>query len=258
MFESSRGHNLAVLDPSHHYQSSQTSFTGSAPFVATCTCSENRYLYVVLYLISAELQIQNETVRTDRIARLALAAASMLVVLGPPNLSAQASASSAVPAINPFPKPGSLVATVYIPRLRNRVWGEKVVEDTTARQLATGFGHYQGTAMPGQAGNFAIAAHRRGPTAPLYDIDHLRKGDRVIIHQGRKWYIYSLTTTLIVKPSAMWILDPAPRNVIKAGTAPRPIITLQTCTPATTSTHRWIWWGLLSKVTTSSTMPTLR
>jgi len=112
--------------------------------------------------------------------------------------------------------------------------------------------------MPGQPGNFAIAAHRRGPLAPLYDVDHLRKGDRVIIHQTNKWYFYTLTTTMIVKPSAMWILDPAPRNVIKSNSTPRSIVTLQTCTPATTSTHRWIWWGLLSKVVTSSTMPTMK
>jgi sortase A len=209
-------------------------------------------------LISPHFPIHNENVRTNRIARLVLAAVSILGTLVVPTVGAQATTSSSIPAINALPKPGSLVATVYIPRLRNRVWGKKVVEDTTARQLAMGFGHYQGTAMPGQLGNFVIAAHRRGPVAPLYDIDHLRKGDRVIIHQARKWYIYTLTTSMVVKPSAMWILSPAPRNVIKAGTAPRPIITMQTCTPAATSTHRWIWWGVLSKVITSSTMPTLR
>jgi len=216
------------------------------------------HLYVVLYLISTDFQIHNENVRTDRIARLIMAATSIMLSLSAPALTAQASATPAIPAISTLPKPGSLVATVYIPRLRDRVWGKKIVEDTTARQLGMGFGHYQGTSMPGQAGNFAIAAHRRGPVAPLYNIERLKKGDRVIIHRGHKWYIYTLTTTMVVKPSAMWILDPAPRNVIKAGTAPRPIITLQTCTPATTSTHRWIWWGVLSKVITSSTMPTLR
>jgi len=183
---------------------------------------------------------------------------AIFLTLGSPTIALGSVTPVSAPAINAFPKPGSLVARVYIPRLRDRVWGQKIVEDTTAQQLAMGFGHYQGTAMPGQVGNFVIAAHRRGPIAPLYDVDHLRKGDRVIIHQGHKWYIYTLTTTMIVKPSAMWILDPAPRNVIKPGSATRPIITLQTCTPATTSTHRWIWWGVLSKVITSSMMPSLK
>lgn len=185
-----------------------------------------------------------------------MAATAILLTCGAPTMAAQA--VTAVPVINAFPKPGTLVATVYIPRLHNRVWGQKIVEDTTGQQLAKGFGHYEGTAMPGQMGNFVIAAHRRGPIAPLYDIDRLRKGDRVIIHQGQKWYFYTLTTSMIVKPNAMWILSPAPRNVIKAGSTARPIITLQTCTPATTSTHRWIWWGLLSKVVTISTMPELK
>jgi len=185
-----------------------------------------------------------------------MTATVVLMTLGAPTVAARAVTS--VPAINAFPKPGTLLATVYIPRLQNRVWGQRIVEDTTAQQLAKGFGHYAGTAMPGQIGNFVIAAHRRGPTSPLYDIDHLRKGDKVIIHQGQKWYFYTLTTTMVVKPSAMWILNPAPRNVIKTGSLPRPIITLQTCTPATTSTHRWIWWGLLSNVVTSSTMPALK
>jgi len=207
-------------------------------------------------LISTDFHINNENVRTERIARFVIAATGIILIFGAPTMKAHAVTS--VPAINAFPKPGSLVATVYIPRLRNRVWGQKIVEDTTAQQLAKGFGHYEGTAMPGQMGNFVIAAHRRGPIAPLYDIDHLRKGDRVIIHQGQKWYYYTLTTSMIVKPDAMWILSPAPRNVIKAGSTARPIVTLQTCTPATTSTHRWIWWGLLSKVVTSSTMPELK
>ena len=192
-----------------------------------------------------------------------IAATVSMLTLGIPAVSAHAGSAQAgtrtsISEVNSFPKSGSVVATVYIPRLRNRVWGQPILEDTMARQLAQGFGHYVGTAMPGQPGNFAIAAHRRGPMAPLYDIDHLRKGDRVIVHQGHQWFFYTLTTTMIVRPSAMWILDPAPRNVIKAGAVPRPIVTLQTCTPATTSTHRWIWWGVLSKVVTSSTMPTLK
>ena len=211
-----------------------------------------------MHLISPHLEIHNQNVKNNKIARLVMMLTTITVALSAPVVTAHANTTGSVPTITSFPKPGTLVARVYIPRLRDRVWGKKVVEDTTLTQLAQGFGHYQGTAMPGRVGNFAIAAHRRGPMSPLYDINRLRQGDRVIIHRGNKWFYYKLTTSMIVLPSAIWVISPQPRNVVKIGSTPRPIITLQTCTPAATSTHRWIWWGVLSKVVTSNTIPTLR
>ena len=240
--------------PQHHGQTR----VGNCSDLAATSRVESPHLYVVLYLISTGFQIHNANVRTDRIASIVAVLATALIGLGTPTTSAQATTSYQVPAISGFPKPGSLVATVYIPRLRSRVWGKQVVEDTSPAQLAKGFGHYQGTAMPGKVGNFAIAAHRRGPMSPLYDIDQLRKGDKVIVHQAKTWYIYTLTTSMIVRPSAIWVISPQPHNVIKAGATARPILTLQTCTPATTSTHRWIWWGVLSKVSTGTRIPALR
>ena len=56
------------------------------------------------------------------------------------------------------PDLGQAFALMYIPRLSDKVWGTPVVEGVQAADLAQGIGHYPGTAMPGEVGNFAVAA----------------------------------------------------------------------------------------------------
>ena len=45
--------------------------------------------------------------------------------------------------------------------------------------LEKGPGHYAGTALPGQIGNFAVAGHRVGKGEPFLNLDHLQPGDTV-------------------------------------------------------------------------------
>ncbi len=57
-----------------------------------------------------------------------------------------------------------------------------IVEGTEPRrQLEKGPGHYRGTALPGQVGNFAVAGHRVGKGEPFLNLDQLRAGDAVIV-----------------------------------------------------------------------------
>nr|WP_216593676.1 sortase [Arsenicicoccus sp. oral taxon 190] len=63
-----------------------------------------------------------------------------------------------VPVSDPF-------AVVRIPAL-GRGYAVPVVEGTTRDVLRRGIGHYRGTAMPGQVGNFALAGHRMTTAAP--------------------------------------------------------------------------------------------
>lgn len=98
---------------------------------------------------------------------------------------------------------GNIVSTVAQPHAPRRpassiaavisVIGEgcsrPVIEGTTSEVLDTfGLGHYPGTAMPGDEGNFAVAGHRQTNGAVLDHIDALTEGERIIVHvQPESW-----------------------------------------------------------------------
>ena len=109
--------------------------------------------------------------------------------------------------------------------------------------LAEGIGHYPGTAMPGQVGNFATAAHRATHGEPLRYVDQLQVGDNVYVQTQGYWYTYKLVRTQIVSPADTWSISPQPFDVPLASNR---LLTLTTCNPRWASYERWIWWGTLS------------
>lgn len=84
---------------------------------------------------------------------------------------------------------GNGVAELYMPAL-GADYHETVVEGTAADDLAIGPGHYVGTALPGQPGNFAVAGHRTTHTAPFGDINELESCDAIIVETQSDWYVY--------------------------------------------------------------------
>lgn len=89
---------------------------------------------------------------------------------------------------------GNGVAEMYIPAL-GAGYRETVVQGTAADDLAIGPGHYVGTALPGQPGNFAVAGHRTTHTAPFTNIDRLRSCDAIIVETQSDWYVYRVLPT---------------------------------------------------------------
>lgn len=157
------------------------------------------------------------------------------------------------PQVEPEPATGEAFALMYIPRLRDKVWGLPVVEGVKTAQLAEGAGHYPGSAMPGEVGNFAVAAHRATHDEPFRDIDQLRVGDKVYVQTQTAWYTYILDKDKIVDPDAIWVVDPVPG---KPGAVPtQELITLTTCNPRWASYERWIWWGHLVATTPADQGP---
>ncbi|MGH4027004.1 MAG: class E sortase [Pseudonocardiaceae bacterium] len=65
-----------------------------------------------------------------------------------------------------------------------------VLEGTGENTLAVGPGHYVGTAMPGQPGNFAVAGHRVGKGSPFNDLDLLGSCDAIIVETIDQWFVY--------------------------------------------------------------------
>jgi sortase A len=153
------------------------------------------------------------------------------------------STATAVPEPVTAPRVGKPFALMYIPRLRDSVWGSPVVEGVGLDELAKGVGHYPGTAMPGQIGNFATAAHRATHGELFKDFDRLKKGDRVVVETKNGWYVYELDADTIVKPTDTWVIEPVPGQPDVEPT--EALITLTTCNPRWASTERWAWWGYL-------------
>ncbi len=110
-----------------------------------------------------------------------------------------------------------------------------VIQGVTLADLQRGPGHYPGTAMPGQKGNFAVAGHRTTYGAPFFNLDQLRKGDdvRVTRRDGKK-VVYRVHTQQIVAPGDTWVIEPDP---LKRG---KKTLTLTTCNPRFSNAERLI------------------
>ena len=111
----------------------------------------------------------------------------------------------------PVPAYGTGFALLYIPRLRDKVWGLPIHQGTSKAILAQGAGHYRGTAMPGQVGNFAIAAHRSTHDEPFANFPDLQAGDKVYVQTRTQWYVYTLSKDdPNLSPTDVWVVDPVP------------------------------------------------
>lgn len=147
---------------------------------------------------------------------------------------------------------GQTTALIRVPR-----WGADyevpVFQGTSDRVLAAGFGHFTGTAGPGQVGNFAVAAHRVTHGEPLRRMPSLRAGDEVDVVTRSTTYVYRLTSggdDLVVPFTAGWVLDPLPRNPDGGGVQPSQVpgqrlLTLTTCSELFHTDDRLVAFGVL-------------
>jgi len=135
-------------------------------------------------------------------------------------------------------------ALLYIPRLVDHVWATPVLEGVNPQELDSGLGHYLGTALPGEQGNFAVAGHRATHGEPFAYFDHLQRGDRVYVRTLGSWFVYVLDKNLMVKPKDVWVIDPQPGQLVHKVKSDR-LISLVTCDPRWGSARRWVWWGHL-------------
>ncbi|MBC7297654.1 MAG: class E sortase [Demequina sp.] len=106
-----------------------------------------------------------------------------------------------------------------------------------------GIGHYPDTAMPGEVGNFAIAGHRTTYGKPFTDIQTLQVGDALVVQTDAAWYVYTVTSTKIVRPTDTAVIAPTPNQ---PGVTPTVAsITLTTCHPRYSAAQRYIVHGEL-------------
>ena len=109
-------------------------------------------------------------------------------------------------------------------------------------------GYYLGTAMPGQPGNFAVAAHRFGGYgAPFIDIAQLRVDDAIVVETADGWFTYRFRTLEYVTPDEVEVLLPVPQAPdVPAGTA---YITMTSCSPMYSTAERVVAYGVFESFT---------
>jgi sortase A len=139
-------------------------------------------------------------------------------------------------------KPGTQFARIWVPRFgKSYKW--VIAEGTDREQLKEGPGHYEGTELPGEPGNFVVSAHRTTYGAPFNKVDLLRTGDAVVIETKTHWFTYRVTDTDIVRPDQVEVTYPVP---YRAGVKPaKQMITLTSCHPKFSARQRFIVFGEL-------------
>jgi sortase A len=137
---------------------------------------------------------------------------------------------------------GSAFAILHIPRIG--ATAIPVIEGTGLDVLGRGVGHYTGSAMPGQVGNFAVAGHRKTHGEPFRHLDAVRAGDAVVVETADTWYTYQVDRDpYIVDPTDIGVVDPVPGK--PRATPTEKLLTLTTCNPWWASTQRMIVVGHL-------------
>lgn len=159
--------------------------------------------------------------------------------------AANGAAAAPTPAVDAEPAEGATIGILYVPRF-GAGYTRPIVQGTTPAVLDTlGIGHYQGTAMPGAAGNFAVAGHRQTHGAVLDHIDALVPGDRIYVQTREGYYVYVFRNSQTVLPTRTDVLLPVP---MQPGAAPaESYLTMTSCNPRFGSGERFVAYALLER-----------
>ena len=101
--------------------------------------------------------------------------------------------------------------------------------------IDVGPGHWPGTASAGGYGNMVLAGHRVSHSHPFRNLDQLAPGDPIFVRDATGIYTYKVTSTEVVTPQSLWIVDQKPGHDI----------TLFACHPPGSATYRFVVHGTL-------------
>lgn len=152
------------------------------------------------------------------------------------------------PPVPAAPAEGTVFAQLYVPR-----WGadyvKPVAEGVDKKTIldTIGIGHYPGTAMPGDVGNFATAGHRTTYGKPYHQVADLQVGDPVVVRTADTWYVYRVTSTQIVRPDQVEVVSPVP-GLMPGDPLPeltQRYLTMTACHPMYSARQRYVVHGEL-------------
>jgi sortase A len=157
------------------------------------------------------------------------------------------------PAAAPVPPTdlGDGIALMSIPKIGMR--RTVVIEGVGTSELKQGPGHYPGTAPPGQVGNFVVSGHRTTYGHPFGNLDRLAPNDPIIVEVADRWFLYRVTRAEVVSPDDVGVTLPVPEHPGVAPTAGG--ITLTTCEPKYSASHRLVVFGTLAETHPKSQPP---
>jgi sortase A len=139
---------------------------------------------------------------------------------------------------------GSGLAIMRIPALGHD-YAKVVIEGVEKDDLKKGPGHYPGTALPGQIGNFVVSGHRTTYGAPFNRVDELKPGDAIVVETKDTWFTYLVSGHKVVQPNAMDVTLPVPEH---PGVKPeKAVLTLTTCNPKYSAKTRLIVFADLAE-----------
>jgi len=151
------------------------------------------------------------------------------------------------PPVMEQPAHATTFATMQVPRWDGEP--ERPISQGTDRATVLdvlGVGHYDGTAMPGDVGNFAVAGHRTTYAKPFNRVAELKKGDAVVVRTATldggpgtdTWYVYKVVSTEIVAPTDVAVIAPVPGEPSAQPT--KRMMTMTTCHPMFSARQRFI------------------
>jgi sortase A len=152
----------------------------------------------------------------------------------------------AVPVVSKAPGNAQKFGILIVPRW-GKDWERPIAQGVGVADVldAIGVGHYPGTQMPGQVGNFAIAAHRHAYGGGFEYLHELHVGDHVFVETKAGWYQYSFRDIQYVQPTQVNVLQPVP---MEPGEKPTDrIITMTTCNPFFSTAERMVAYGLFDQ-----------
>jgi sortase A len=146
------------------------------------------------------------------------------------------------PAVMGAPSAGEDFAILYVPRF-GADFKRTIAEGVDPQSVLNkgGAGHYEDTQMPGEVGNFAVAAHRDGWGSAFIKINELQIGDPIYVETQDGWYTYRYRDTEYVTPYGVGVIDPVPQ--VEGATAVDRLITLTSCNPLYIASERIIAYG---------------
>lgn len=145
-------------------------------------------------------------------------------------------------------KQAQIFGRMYVPRFGSK-WTRLIAEGTRWHPVLNeiGIGHYVGTSMPGEVGNFAVAAHRGGFGGAFKEIHRLVAGDKAYVETRNYWYVYKYLQTKIVDPTDTSVIDRVPLELTGSVSGGK-YMTMTSCTPIFVNTHRIVVWLELDQV----------
>lgn len=132
----------------------------------------------------------------------------------------------------------AVYGTVNIPKIDLR---EPMVEGATQESLKLGSGIVVPDRMPGEVGNFVLASHRSLTFGRHYNrLDELEVGDSIDLETSDQIHTYTVESKFIVTPDDLSVLEQNEEDSE---------LTLITCEPIDTATHRLIVKAKMEKKT---------